>query len=248
MTHIKFNHLFLFALLVFLFACKAKNKNAEDTAGNSRKNFPSVAEMVNLIGSYVGNFGDNKITILITRATNDSVEGRSVVGGYDRPFSGTIRQAGTIVNIQAKEPGGDPHDGTFDFFIDSNTPDMVKGSWKPYQPTEKITGKEYTLQRRAFAYLPDAGVYPQASQRLLKEDDVDNLSKSDLEFMRNEIFARHGYCFKKKMLRQEFEEEEWYTPNTADIKNLLTDIERKNIALIKKYEKYAEEYGDEFGR
>jgi YARHG domain len=72
--------------------------------------------------------------------------------------------------------------------------------------------------------------------------------KEDLEFMRNEIFARHGYCFQKKALRQQFENQEWYVPNTIDIKNRLTDIEKKNIALIKKYEKYAEEYGDDFGR
>jgi hypothetical protein len=29
---------------------------------------------------------------------------------------------------------------------------------------------------------------------------------------------------------------------------MLTDIEKKNISLIKKYERYAEEFGDEFGR
>lgn len=34
-------------------------------------------------------------------------------------------------------------------------------------------------------------------------------------------------------------------PNTAEVKNMLTDIEKKNISLIKKYEKYAKEFGDE---
>ena len=66
--------------------------------------------------------------------------------------------------------------------------------------------------------------------------------------MRNEIFARHGYCFAKKEFRQQFENEEWYVPNTVDIKGFLTEIEKKNIALIKRYEQYAEEYGDEYGR
>jgi hypothetical protein len=72
--------------------------------------------------------------------------------------------------------------------------------------------------------------------------------KEDLEFMRNEIFARHGYCFAKKDLRQMFENEDWYVPNTVDIRGFLTDTEKKNIALIKRYEKYADEYGDEYGR
>jgi len=66
--------------------------------------------------------------------------------------------------------------------------------------------------------------------------------------MRQEIFARHGYCFSKKEFRQRFENEDWYVPDTTDIRGRLTDIEKKNIALIKRYEKYAEEYGDEYGR
>ena len=92
------------------------------------------------------------------------------------------------------------------------------------------------------------GSWPESSQRLLKATDLENLMKEDLEFMRNEIFARHGYCFNKKHLRQQFEMEDWYVPNTVDIKGFLTDIEKKNIEMIKRYEKYAEEYGDEYGR
>ena len=92
------------------------------------------------------------------------------------------------------------------------------------------------------------GEYPEASQRLLKPADVENMMKEDLQFMRNEIFARHGFCFNKKELRQMFEMEDWYVPNTVDIRGLLTAIEKKNIDLIKRYEKYAEEYGDEYGR
>jgi hypothetical protein len=45
-----------------------------------------------------------------------------------------------------------------------------------------------------------------------------------------------------------FELQDWYVPNTVDIKNYLTEIETKNIKLIQRYEKYAVDYGDEFGR
>jgi hypothetical protein len=74
------------------------------------------------------------------------------------------------------------------------------------------------------------------------------MAKEELQFMRQEIFARHGYCFTKKEFRQQFENEDWYVPDTTDIRGRLTDIEKKNIALIKRYEKYAEEYGDVYGR
>lgn len=219
-----------------------KNTEKENTGTNT------VTAAINILGSYVGEFGDNKITLLITKATADSISGRSVVGGNDRPFIGVVKFMDGKYTITAEEPGDDKYDGSFDFVIDSKQPDKVTGSWKPNNPTATLKEKTYSLQRREFRYLQDVGDYPQASKRLLKETDVENLMKPELEMMRNEIFARHGYCFQKKMLRQQFENKDWYIPNTVDIKKDLTDIEKQNIALIKKYEKYAEEYGDDFGR
>jgi hypothetical protein len=250
---------FLLSLLAlsFLVACNndkktdsAEKEIKDDTAAMADAKTPSptlVASIYEaLLGSYVGAFGDNKITLLITRADKDSVSGRSIVGGNDRPFAGTIVKKDYTFYINAKEPGDDKYDGVFDFEIDESHPMNVNGIWKP-NDIKKPT-KTYALLRQKFEYKADVGSYPQASLRLLKSKDVENEMKEDLEFMRNEIFARHGYCFKKKNLRQQFENEEWYVPNTVDIKGFLTDIEKKNIELIKRYEKYADEYGDEYGR
>lgn len=198
------------------------------------------------LGSFVGPFGNNKITMLITTVAGDSVVGRTIVGGNDRPFRGTFSKSGTSMTFSAKEPGDHRDDGTFNFSIDENNTDIVKGSWQPF--AKGRPGKTYELARRKFEYRTDVGTFPEASQRLLNAADVENMMKEDLQFMRNEIFARHGFCFSKRELRQLFEMEDWYVPNTVDIRGFLTDIEKKNIALIKRYEKYAEEYGDEYGR
>lgn len=227
---------------------KEANKDGTDTAITAAavKEMPlQVTLFEKLLGSYVGAFGNNKITLLIIKAEGDSIVGRSIVGGNDRPFAGTFTQKEGVYNISAKEPGDHADDGVFNFTISDANTDVLTGSWKPNNTKKPV--KEYTLQRRAFKYDPDAGSYP-SSSRLLKPVDVENMMKEDLEFMRNEIFARHGYCFKKKHLRQQFENEDWYVPNTVDIKGFLTDVEKKNITLIKRYEKYAEEYGDEYGR
>ncbi|MEO7982962.1 MAG: YARHG domain-containing protein [Bacteroidota bacterium] len=199
-----------------------------------------------LLGSFVGAFGDNKITLLIIKATKDSVLGRSIVGGNDRPFAGTVIEKEGNYTIAAKEPGDHPDDGVFNFSINDAKPDVVTGTWKPNNT--KRPEKQYNLERKKFEYKPAAGEFPETSVRLLKPKDVENMMKEDLEFMRNEIFARHGFCFKKKNLRQQFEMMDWYVPNTVDIKGFLTDVEKKNISLIKRYEKYADEYGDEYGR
>jgi hypothetical protein len=248
------NKVFLGCVLALATCACNNNKKVEvkeahitmDSTGRKDPPSPSAPESSPLLGSYVGPFGDNKITMLIIKVTADSVEGRTIVGGNDRPFGGTVKEATSIYTVHAKEPGDHRDDGVFDFTYNPANNNEITGSWKANDPKRPV--KQYTLSRKKFEYKPDVGSWPEASLRLLKPDDVENLPKSELEFMRNEIFARHGYCFKKKELRQQFEMEDWYVPNTVDIKGFLTDIEKKNIALIKRYEKYAEEYGDEYGR
>jgi YARHG domain len=237
-------------LLVSITACTSNNKNTEEKKETTQTVATIAQTIVNspLLGSYVGAFGDNKITLLITKVIGDSVEGRSVVGGNDRPFSGLASLANGIYSIKAKEPGDDKYDGEFSISFDEKNTNVIGGSWTPFKEGAHGGTKNFSLTRNSFKYLVDVGDYPQASKRLLKEDDVANVMKEDLEIMRNEIFARHGYCFKKKHLRQQFENKDWYIPNSVDIKDALTEIEKKNIALIKKYEKYAEEYGNDFGR
>ncbi len=246
-------HFICLFFLITAASCKNKNTNNSKTPAIVENiTVDNVQEAVgnipNVLGSYVGAFGDNKITVLISKATKDSVRGRSIVGGFDRPFEGTLIAEKNMVNIIAKEPGDDKHDGTFNFTINKETATNLTGSWKPYKETPQIQGKDFTLNRKNFAYLKDVGQFPQASKRLLKEDDVNNLIKEELEQMRNEIYARHGYCFTRKATRQQFENFDWYIPNSTDIKKDITDVEKKNIALIKKFEKYADEYGDDFGR
>ncbi|MBX7047348.1 MAG: YARHG domain-containing protein [Ignavibacteria bacterium] len=82
------------------------------------------------------------------------------------------------------------------------------------------------------------GRYPEGSDRYLSGADIQYLSKAELEIMRNEIFARHGYIFTKneKMIRY-FNSQSWYSPLYYDVNNMLTKIEKDNVALIKLYER-----------
>ena len=79
--------------------------------------------------------------------------------------------------------------------------------------------------------------YDIACNRLLTENDVIGMSKKDLRIMRNWIYARHGRIFKKKDLQVYFSGFDWYKPRYVDIPySSLSDIEQKNIDLIKRYE------------
>lgn len=87
-----------------------------------------------------------------------------------------------------------------------------------------------------------------ASNKLLTKEEVENLKKGDLIIIRNSIYARHGYSFKNRPLRVFFDAQTWYIPVHVDIKSDFTEIEKKNIQLLLRYEGNAAEYYDYFGR
>lgn len=87
-----------------------------------------------------------------------------------------------------------------------------------------------------------------ASKNILTENDLKNLKKLELEIIRNTIFARHGYAFKKKSYRQFFDFVDWYVPISNDVTGDLSNIEKENIKLLERFEQYAEDNYDSFGR
>lgn len=86
------------------------------------------------------------------------------------------------------------------------------------------------------------------STQALNAKQVEKLSKADIFILRNSIYAKHGYSFRNLQLRTYFDDQSWYMPVHVDIRKDLTQLELDNIKLLMRYEKYAEEYYDEFGR
>ena len=78
-----------------------------------------------------------------------------------------------------------------------------------------------------------------SNKTLLTAYRVSNLDSRIMELARNEIYARHGYIFKRKDLIDYFSSKPWYK-QSRDYKEAFTDIEKKNIEFIHSYEvKYA---------
>lgn len=205
-------------------------------------------------GFYVGKSGDAKMNLTITKVGNDkTIEGYSILDGNSRPFKGTFTEntAKKTYRFEVKEDGTEKNDGYFVFEIDATKPDTsgnlaVRGDWTPND--KKLKHRSYRLVKKQFKYDPSVGDFPEASQRLLTEKDMQNRYAQELRVMRNEIYARHGYAFKLKDMRNFFEDKDWYLPIYSDVRTDLTDIEKQNEALIKRFEKYNEKYYDQFGR
>lgn len=109
-------------------------------------------------------------------------------------------------------------------------------------------GKKQSYETEKQRYASDAIFTINASKKALTEKDIKNLKKLDLEIIKNAVFARHGYSFKKETYRQFFDNQDWYVPVSNNVDTELTPLEKENVALLSRFIKYAEDNYDNFGR
>lgn len=78
-----------------------------------------------------------------------------------------------------------------------------------------------------------------SNTRYLTRDDLSSYTKRQLAFIRNEIFARHGYVFEKEDYNNYFMSKSWYYPNNyfTGSEEELSTVERENLKLIQNLEK-----------
>lgn len=103
----------------------------------------------------------------------------------------------------------------------------------------KVTNKAKTASNVKKEPVKDSTYILQDSDKYrLTDAQLKKLTGHDLMLARNEIFARHGYVFKKEPFKSYFEGKSWYTPNPSfkGSDSQLSSVEKYNIKLILKYE------------
>ena len=82
-------------------------------------------------------------------------------------------------------------------------------------------------------------IHEELSTKPIAQALLEGLFLEDASQMRQEIYARHGKVFKESWLQNYFSSFPWYKadPNFTD--EMLTEVEKKNIATIAAYEKRA---------
>lgn len=124
--------------------------------------------------------------------------------------------------------------------INENLLEVISYTTRGDDETEKIVGQvdyyyyqlkpetiwivqtEYSFDRR----------FKQSSIRVLSRNDLDVYSMEQLDIMRNEIFADHGYIFKSEKWIEYFKNEKWYVPRYENVDNQLSLIEKENVKRI----------------
>jgi len=232
---------------VTLFACSNSQKEEELSIkiDKLQEEIESFKEQ-GLSGTYIGDFGDNMINITLVDCIDGIVTGYSVCAGNDRDMQGkySINEDGSFY-FELDEPGDNKYDGSFKFnlYVQNQT---IQGSWDPYK--DIVKSKNYLLKKRQYQYNVNNGDYSYVSQRYLNQEELLGFDLDELGEMRNEIYARYGYSFKNKSWRDYFEKQDWYIPTRLDIRDKITKVETKNIALIKDLEEYWDIGYDDFGR
>ncbi|MFN0047886.1 MAG: YARHG domain-containing protein [Cytophagales bacterium] len=198
----------------------------------------------------------NKISIIISSISDSVILGKSICAGNERPLKGKfLSKSATDWEIMLDEPGTDKYDGRIVLKINKNELGAT-GTYTPFDTLQKA--KQFQFKRKNFIYDIDAtwvysgsNVYVEdfnPSKRVFKVSDVENQPKSVLRIARNSIYARHGYSFKSKDVRNYFERFDDYIPTSTDVRKELSDVEIKNEKLLKRYEEYANEFYDSYGR
>lgn len=79
--------------------------------------------------------------------------------------------------------------------------------------------------------------------RYLNRSDLSGLTSRELTYLRNSIYAKHGYVFKSDELDRYFSQFSWYHRDYSVTDDILNSTERANTKLIREYQK---EYGMEY--
>lgn len=90
-----------------------------------------------------------------------------------------------------------------------------------------------TEQRQVFA--ADYYILPESSEYYLTDQDIDGMDAQELNYARNEIFARYGREFNSEELMDYFESQDWYMPVYSPEEfdsNMLNQYEKENVKFL----------------
>lgn len=200
-----------------------------------------------------GVFNETTKSFILDEPGNDKTDGRfevklnndSLTGSWNAYNAKAVKTPSKVVRLAKKEFVYNPN------FMLSSDSDLI--DWEnPKNFVEKYTDEEtgktesYTASKNRIA--SNAVFKINASKQKLTEKDLKNLRKLDLEIIKNSVFARHGYSFKKATYRNFFEQTDWYIPVSNNVDNDLSPMEKENVALLNRFINYAEDKYDSFGR
>lgn len=195
------------------------------------------AQIPKIASSWTGLYNDEqKISLFLQQKGND-ITGYSLLNGKQVNFKGQIEQTDLNYTLTLNEVGQGASIGKFILDYKGNT-SPIEAQW--LSSTKSVKPKFFSLDAQQCKYAKDDGNYPEISKKLLKDADL-QVALGELQYMRNEIYARHGYAFQSKNWASTFSQYDWYMPCYTNVDARLTPIEKQNVKRIKMVEPYAKD-------
>lgn len=210
--------------------------------------------------SFRGVFNENSKKFTLDEPGSDNSDGRfqiningdSLTGSWKAFKTNEVKIASKKLKLIKKEfvynanfmlePNPDDESDNGGVLVDWSNPKIKKESYT------NENGKTETYDNDVYRSASPKVLTINASKQKLTEKDLKNLRKLDIEIIKNTVFARHGYSFKKQTFRNFFESTDWYVPVSNNVDADLSPLELENVALLNRFTKYAEDKYDSFGR
>lgn len=208
--------------------------------------------------SFRGVYNENSKTFILDEPGNDKTDGRftvkidgdSLTGNWLAFKSSEVKLPNKKLKLIKKEfvynanfmLEPDLNGEASGTVVDWSNPKNKKFNYKDEDGTQQ------SYESEVYRVASDEIFKINASKQKLIEKDLKNLRKLDIEIIKNTVFARHGYSFKKKTFRNFFETTDWYVPVSNNVDAEMSPLEKENVALLNRFTKYAEDKYDSFGR
>ena len=114
-------------------------------------------------------------------------------------------------------------------YLKLDNPPLQEGEEESFYELGALSDDDY------FKFI--SGDYNDTKFTVLPEKYLKSLSSKELKIVRNEIYARYGYIFNPGgEMSLYFNSKEWYKGIYKNVDKFITQIEKRNIAFIKKAE------------
>ena len=181
-----------------------------------------------LAGSYSGS--DGKVYVFSADAPR--------VSGFGNKEQYTVEALYYLPGFIISFEGSNPYLVTGDTRSDVNGITLhfqpcVKNEYDDWEPQE--TGHLELVKTNWNNAVADKTIqskYSYTSVKIMTHGELHLFTLNELDIMRNEIYARHGYIFKTARYRDYFNAQPWYKGTVNDAASLLSEIERLNVEQI----------------
>ena len=220
---------FVSSFLTFSLSKEALDQYLKDSVG---------CEDYNLDHKWATYSGSNVILQVVTPTGGYGID-TSKISRIEQISGNEIEISGS--NEFTPDTIGTPYSAEFDVIMEEN-PDSIWGGYtlKEIKDWKHLDGGNQNQAQNANASVGVSNgdyILPEINSRYYTENELSGMDAQSLYLARNELYARHGYIFKKQELKDYFGNKPWYTPQVTEVPDsAFNQYEKANLELIQNLE------------